>query len=569
MKAQNYKIGFYIRVSTEEQAENPEGSIRNQEDRLNQTLRLKNMEGNFGEIAGVYIDRAKSGKDTNRPELQKLLQAIRTEKVNLVMVSELSRISRNMLDFSEIWEMMKRRGCGFYSLRENFDTTTAAGEMVLYTLANLAQFERRQVSERVAANVNARSARGLYNGGSIPVGYRRMPDKPGFLATDEAGASLVQTVFDTFLLHGTLSSTAKALNKLGYRLPKKVEAGGKNMRLDFFTVDNVHHMLRNKMYIGVKEYKSQGVVKDAVAVWEALIDRELFDQVQEKLTVNCSAKKPLDVKGRYPYLLTGLVKCATCGDAMVGKSAHGRHEKIGYYEHSWATKRNSTLTEKIFRCEPQRILAKKLEPFVIEKTRELLMSDELAKELIRIANEAFEQGSPKKEMDRLKAGVYGYNSQLEALAERLGELPKNVNPRPIFTQMEKIEGLKRAAEERIYEIEASDAVLERPAALGDYKEFLKYLRGIFESTPSSEIKSEIIKRIFSRIDIGPASVTLHYVLGEPQRLMLEETKGLAVEDNESAEDAVRRGRRASARRLGFLYGRVCSNSLTSGAPGRT
>lgn len=148
-----YTIGLYIRVSTEEQAENPEGSIKNQEERLRGMIKLKNMETNFGEIIDVYIDRAKSGKDTNRPELQRLLHDIRTKKINLVMASELSRISRSMRDFSEIWELMKKSGCGFYSLRENFDTTTAAGEMVLYTLANLAQFERRQVSERVSAKI--------------------------------------------------------------------------------------------------------------------------------------------------------------------------------------------------------------------------------------------------------------------------------------------------------------------------------------------------------------------------------------------------------------------------------
>jgi len=134
------RISFYIRVSTEEQASNPEGSIKNQEERLRMAVKLKNMEGHFGDIVAVYIDRAKSGKDTNRPELQKLLMAIRKHETNLVMVSELSRISRSIKDFSEIWQLMKDNDCGFQSLRENFDTTTAAGEMVLFTVANIAQF---------------------------------------------------------------------------------------------------------------------------------------------------------------------------------------------------------------------------------------------------------------------------------------------------------------------------------------------------------------------------------------------------------------------------------------------
>jgi site-specific DNA recombinase len=146
-----HRIALYIRVSTEEQAQNPEGSIKNQEERLRTMIKLKNMEGRFGEITNVFIDRAKSGKDTNRPQLQKLLLGIRKREIDLVMVSELSRISRSIRDFAAIWELMQQNSCGFYSLRENFDTTTAAGEMGFFTVANIAQFERRQISERVSA----------------------------------------------------------------------------------------------------------------------------------------------------------------------------------------------------------------------------------------------------------------------------------------------------------------------------------------------------------------------------------------------------------------------------------
>ena len=153
--AKSHKIALYIRVSTEEQASNPEGSIKNQEDRLRAVVKLKNIESHFGDIKTVYVD-TKSGKDTNRTELQRLLSAIRKREIDLVMVTELSRISRSVKDFSDIWELMQANNCGFCSLRENFDTTTAAGEMVLLIVASLAQFERRQISERVSANFSSR-----------------------------------------------------------------------------------------------------------------------------------------------------------------------------------------------------------------------------------------------------------------------------------------------------------------------------------------------------------------------------------------------------------------------------
>ncbi len=361
-----YKIAFYIRVSTEEQAKNLEGSIKNQKERLFQAVKLKNMDSSFGEVSGVYIDRAKSGKDTNRPELQKMLLDIQESRINLVMASELSRISRSIKDFSDIWEMMKKNNCGFLSLRENFDTTTAAGEMVLYTVANIAQFERRQVSERVAANIKARSERGLYNGGGVVLGLKIDPDKPGHLLIDEEGKFIVIEAFKAFLSEGTLSSAARYLNDHGFKARKHVEGGGSKPRLGHFTVDNLHKMLINKSYIGMKVFKDGNKKIQVKAAWEAIIDNSLFDRVQLLLKKNRHRKKP-HTKTRFPYLLSGITYCMSCGNVMCGKSAHGNGGKIGYYEHSWATKKESCLTKKTFSCNPHRVLAKKLEPLVIEK----------------------------------------------------------------------------------------------------------------------------------------------------------------------------------------------------------
>ena len=271
-KTKAIRVGLYVRVSTEEQALNPEGSIKNQEERLLQAVKLKKMDGQNVEVTKTYIDRAKSGKDTKRRELQKMLGDIRDQKLDLVMSSELSRVSRNMKDFSEIWELMKANGCGFQSLRENFDTTTAAGEMVLYTIANIAQFERRQVSERVSANINERSRRGLYNGGSVPLGYKLIEDKPGYLDIERDQAKIVREAFKSFLREESLSTTAKYLNANGFKMKKFCEGGGNKPRVGAFNVDNLYRMLTNISYTGKKKYKEAGVEKLATAVWQPIVD---------------------------------------------------------------------------------------------------------------------------------------------------------------------------------------------------------------------------------------------------------------------------------------------------------
>lgn len=115
LKNKNFKIALYIRVSTEEQAENPEGSLKNQEQRLREAVAYRNRQSSFGEIAGIYIDAGISAKDMNRPRLQEMLRDIRLGNINLVLVTELSRLSRNNRDFLSMWDMMHDQKCSFMS----------------------------------------------------------------------------------------------------------------------------------------------------------------------------------------------------------------------------------------------------------------------------------------------------------------------------------------------------------------------------------------------------------------------------------------------------------------------
>ncbi|GJL79161.1 MAG: cassette chromosome recombinase B [Nitrospinaceae bacterium] len=545
-----YRIGLYIRVSTEEQASLEEGSIKNQEERLRQAVQFKNMDGNFGEIVEVFIDRAKSGKDTKRPALQKMLKAIQKGEINYVMASELSRISRSMKDFSEIWELMQEHGCGFQSLRENFETDTAAGEMVLYSIANIAQFERRQVSERVKANFNVRAKRGLFNGGTVPFGYSLVPDKPGFLSINEKQAKVVKKAYEVFLEEGTLSKTAKRLNEIGYRLEKLVQGGGRNMRLDFFTVDNLHHILTSRAYVGERPYRENGKTQFVKAVWTPLVDKAIFERVQKTLKQNKSAKKP-HTAIRYPYLLTGIIFCGGCGSPLSGKSAHGKTSKIPYYEHSWMTKRNSTLSKEFFKCScPKRFPGKKVEPLVLDQVKRLLTSRKFAGELLEETKKVHSGDQGVRELERLKAELYGFTGQLEALAERLSQLPKTVSATPIFNQMEKIEVKKTETEKRLGEVKKQKgASLRQPIELKDFQSFLKAVWQVFNQA-EPEVQEKVIKKLIHKIELFQNEVKIYYIV-DKEHLLEEPFRGL---------QSFSSGSKNSSR---------CSNSLTIGAEGGT
>ena len=508
------KIAFYIRVSTEEQAQNPEGSIRNQEERLRETLKLKNMGASFGEIQGIYIDRARSGKDTNRPELQKLLNDIQKEKIDLVMVTELSRLSRSIKDFSEIWELMKRHACGFLSLREQFDTTTAAGELVIFLMANLAQFERKQVAERVVANMNSRASRGLYNGGPVPLGYKLNSEKKGYLDVEASQAEIVSQAFHTFLLKRSLNETAKELNANGFRMKRETQGGGRHTRLPHFNISNLHTILRNRAYVGQKSYRDQGELKYGSAVWEPIVDDGIFDQVQEILTKNTKRYKP-PRPNRYPFLLSGLIECGTCGERLSGKSAHGKCAKIPYYEHAWLTKKQSCLVEKTMTCHPRRVLASRLEPAVWDQVEVLLRKPEVAERLLSEARKnAVDHGS-EKEKDRIKQRIYGYNSQIDSLTERLSQLPKSIPATSIFKQMEKIEGLRIEEEKKIRTLDLEQGAPDTPAESETYQAFLDGIRAIAASGTelAAEVKVRIVQALIYKIEIIPGTFKLHFHVG--------------------------------------------------------
>jgi len=511
VKNHNYKIGTYLRVSTEEQTLNPEGSIKNQEQRLRDAINYRNQNSNFGELVGVYTDAGISAKDMNRPELHRLLKAVKAKEINLIMVTELSRLSRNNRDFLQMWDMMRDFGCSFMSLREDFDTTTAAGEMLLFQLVNFAQFERKTTSERVSANILARSKRGLYNGGSIPLGYRKNPISAGRLEIDPESVEIVRTAFDAFLREGSLSRAAKWLNDNGHKARLKKDGGGSRMRLGHFTVDNLQKMIRNKIYIGIKVYSERSEWKEVTAAWDGIIDEAKFYRANEQLTRNKSRYKPITAESKYPYILSGVSFCMTCGDFMPGRSATGRNGKVPYYEHSWATKRESCLSKKTFKCDPHRVQAKKLEPLVWEEFCRFLDKEEFVLGLMARVRKLHADNDGAKEHEKLKSKLYGLNSQLEALAERIAILPKTLSPGLLFKQMEKIESHKKDIEEQLLKVNRTD-VEKRLVPLETFSAFAHAVRKILKEDPDMNLRKTVLQKFVKRIEVGMDSVKIFWNL---------------------------------------------------------
>ncbi len=514
VRLSNFKIALYVRCSTEEQGAraNPEGTIKNQEQRLRQEIINRNRTSSFGELVAVFVDDGVSAKDTKRPALQRLLRAVEAGEVTMVMATEYSRISRNMRDFASMWELFKSFKCAMVSLRENFDTSTAAGEMMLYNMANLAQFERRLTSERVVLSRLDRAQRGLFNGGVVPLGYKRC-DRPGHLEIDNEDSNCIKEAFDSFLKTKSIAAAAKWLNSNNFIPRRMIDGGGRKARVGHFTVSNLHIILSNKVYAGVLEYKKQGEAQEAAASWDPIISKEIFLKVQKLLSENYRKRKT-EMKSRYPYTLTGIIYCKVCGDILSGKSAHGKTTKVGYYEHGWATRKNATLVNKALECKMhKRVPAKILEPVVHGEVEKLLLEPELAESIVLEAKKLHAKIYSSDEREKyLRREIASCTNQLESLVDRISKIPFGVPVDEMYKAMQQL-GEKRDKAKQELEVEQKTNSVggEIPVELTDYQEFLRAMKVLwFSEVSSNELKEKIVKKLVAKIEVEKGNLDIKY-----------------------------------------------------------
>lgn len=352
-----FNIGLYIRVSTEEQALRTEGSLDSQKHRLTGYVDIKNMQQpNWGLVVDEYIDDGFSAKDTNRPALQRLVSDLKKGRINTVLVTDLSRLSRSIRDFCVLIDFFKETKTQFLSLKEQFDTTTAAGEMMLFNMINLAQFERRQISERVTLNFHSRALRGLRNGGTAPLGYNVDEDNKSTFIVNSNEVSVVEKVFQTYIEERSIYATAAKLRA------KNIPFKGPNGAT--WNTQTVKNILHNFSYIGMKEVNKGNKSKDqnelkphqqyqiVPASWPAIIDEATFYTVQNILADNAKGERQRlkNAKSR-TFLFSGLAVCGECGRAIVGSTGHGKNGTIRYYVHRPLEGKPVTCSVKRYRAE--------------------------------------------------------------------------------------------------------------------------------------------------------------------------------------------------------------------------
>lgn len=190
----------------------------------------------------IFSDKGFSGKNTDRPAFQELMDLIENNKIHYVFAYKLDRISRNLYDFTQMQKKFEQHGVGFNSKNDSFDTSTPMGQTMLQIIMVFAELERKNTQQRVTDNYYHRIAdSGRWGGGPAPYGFKNA--KTNGVSTLEVipeEMDVVKYIFDTYS-----STPGISLGKLATDLTNK----GYKARKGNFTNVSVGRILRNPIYV--------------------------------------------------------------------------------------------------------------------------------------------------------------------------------------------------------------------------------------------------------------------------------------------------------------------------------
>ncbi len=301
-------VALYVRVSTGYQVDKDSLPFQKKELRAycKHVLHLENIE--------VFEDAGRSGKNTNRPGFERMMKKVRAGMVSHVVVYKIDRISRNLVDFSLMYDDFKYNRVTFVSLNEQFDTSSAIGEAVLKIILVFAELERKLTSERVKDIMIERATNKQWNGARVPFAWD-WDEEAKFPKHHEVEAVFGRLMYD---MYEEVRSTCKIRDYNNtHDIPTK--RGGE------WTSKTVADFLRNPMNRGDYRYnfresargrkKPDEEVIYIEGVFPPLVDPAQFDRVNAIMDANAAAKRNQGFSHRrkHVHIFSGLMVCADCG----------------------------------------------------------------------------------------------------------------------------------------------------------------------------------------------------------------------------------------------------------------
>jgi site-specific DNA recombinase len=215
-----------------------------------------------------------------------------------VVVYKVDRLTRSLADFAKLVELFEANGVSFVAVTQQFNTTMSMGRLTLNVLLSFAQFERELAGERIRDKFAASRRKGMWMGGTIPLGYDVKDRK---LVINEEEANRVRLIFGQYLAIGCVAKLRADLDQRGVRSKQRVLTSGRVFGGCSFGRGALYHLLRNRIYRGEVVHKEMAYPGEH----KAIVDEELWSAVQARLADNRTTRRKSRVETG--ALLGGLI----------------------------------------------------------------------------------------------------------------------------------------------------------------------------------------------------------------------------------------------------------------------
>ncbi len=398
------RCAIYTRKSTEEGLEQDFNSLDAQREAAESFISSQKHEG-WNALPQRYDDGGFTGANMDRPALKRLLADVAAGDVGCVVVYKVDRLTRSLLDFSKIMEVLDKHGATFVSVTQQFNTTSSLGRLTLNILLSFAQFEREMISERTRDKMSAARRKGKWVGGGLVLGYDAAPNRGG-LVVNQQEAERVRDIFRLYLDLGSLIPVIQELDRRDWLMKEWTTREGRKRGGGPFTKTTLHNPLTNVVYTGRVRY--QGTVYDGEH--ERIVDDKTWNRVQEQLNRN-GRRGGRSVRNKYGALLKGLVRCGSCDVGMT--HTYVRKNGNTLYRYYVCIRAHQTGWNK---CETRSVSAPALEGAMVQQLRGIARSPAMLAEVLRQLEQGRQQGA-----DALRQEKAAIEAELAQLSRQIAQ----------------------------------------------------------------------------------------------------------------------------------------------------
>ncbi len=355
------RCAVYTRVSTDERLDMEFNSLDAQREAALSYIASQKHEG-WILVGDRYDDGGFSGGSIERPALQRLLRDVESGVIDVIVVYKVDRLSRSLTDFARIVEIFERHNVSFVSVTQAFNTTTSMGRLTLNILLSFAQFEREVIGERIRDKFAASRRKGMWMGGTPPLGYDVRDRK---LVVNETEAELIRLIFRRFLRVGSVTKLAQELRRAGHTTKSWMTQDGRHRAGKPIDKCAIYKIINNRVYLGEAVHKGKSYPGEHAAI----IDPGIWDKVHAILAENTVARAN-GTRTQMPALLMGLI-FAPGGHAMTPTHTRKDGKLYRYYVATDAIRQGYA------ECAVRSVPAAELEEAIVAQVRHLLRTPEI------------------------------------------------------------------------------------------------------------------------------------------------------------------------------------------------